>query len=268
MSALTQPASSFGGLTQDVPGIPFGRLLRVEGRKLHDTRAPKVLLIITVVTSVLLAVAIPWIARASQRDSSSLQWGTAVTLVELLGGTLVPIVGLMLVTSEWSQRSALTTFLIEPRRERVLAAKMLVALGLALAYAVMTSALTALALLFAEHSLHVVTLWPSVGTVLRVLLSGLVQMAFAVAMGMLLMNPAAAIVTVLFLPQLFTLLALIPVHAVTTLIDWLALAMADSRLATGDFSDHGVLKTLVAVLVWVALPLALGTRRQLRAEPK
>lgn len=268
MSAISHTVPTSGAPVQDAPGIPFGRLLRVETRKLQDTRAPRVLLILTVVTSVLMAVAIPWLVRSAQRDSSSMEWGTVILLVELLGSTLVPIVGLMLVTSEWSQRSALTTFLLEPRRERVLGAKMLVTLALALAYALLASALGALALLFAKHSLHVLVLWPSAGGVLRLLLSGLVEMAFAVAMGMLLMNPAAAIVTVLFLPQLFTLLALVPVHAISTLIDWLSLAAAESHLATGDFSDHGALKTLVALLVWIALPVALGVRRQLRAEPK
>ena len=56
---------------------------------------------------------------------------------------LLPIVGILLVTSEWSQRTAQVTFTLVPRRGRVLAAKVsasvvlaLVAFALALVLAV------------------------------------------------------------------------------------------------------------------------------------
>ena len=40
---------------------------------------------------------------------------------------LLPILAIMLVTSEWSQRTALVTFTLEPRRSRVVLAKLVVA---------------------------------------------------------------------------------------------------------------------------------------------
>ena len=48
-------------------------------------------------------------------------------------GVLIPVLGILAVTSEWSQRTALTTFALVPRRERVIAAKLLAGLALALA---------------------------------------------------------------------------------------------------------------------------------------
>src|SRR2546421_152111 len=52
-------------------------------------------------------------------------------------GVLLPIVGLLAITSEWSQRTALTTFARVPRRERVIAAKLLAGVALALAAVVL-----------------------------------------------------------------------------------------------------------------------------------
>ena len=37
---------------------------------------------------------------------------------------LLPVLGILLVTSEWSQRTALTTFTLVPQRERIAVAKL------------------------------------------------------------------------------------------------------------------------------------------------
>ena len=42
-------------------------------------------------------------------------------------GILLPVLGILLVTSEWSQRTAMVTFTLEPSRSRVIAAKFVVA---------------------------------------------------------------------------------------------------------------------------------------------
>lgn len=45
----------------------------------------------------------------------------------------MPVVGILLVTSEWSQRTAITTFTLVPQHGRVLTAKLLAALVLSAA---------------------------------------------------------------------------------------------------------------------------------------
>ena len=45
---------------------------------------------------------------------------------------LLPIVGILLVTSEWSQRTGMVTFALVPRRGRVVAAKLLASVVLSL----------------------------------------------------------------------------------------------------------------------------------------
>ena len=46
-------------------------------------------------------------------------------------GILLPVLGVMSVTSEWSQRTAMVTFALEPSRGRVIAAKYVSALVIA-----------------------------------------------------------------------------------------------------------------------------------------
>lgn len=249
-------------------GIPFRRLVQAEGRKLVDTRAPRWLLGLSMAASLAMAVALPFLARAAQHASSSLGWTACVDLVGALASTLVPITALLLVTSEWSQRGALTTFLVEPRRERVLAAKAVVALVLSLATALCVTLLTTGALFVAAHGLGVVVDWPTAGGLVRTAASLTLNTAFAVAMGLAVMAPAGAIVAMLFLPQLFTLLAVIPVAFMAGLVDWLSLPLADVRVAAGDLSGHGAAKTALAILVWVVVPSVVGVRRQLTAEPR
>ena len=54
--------------------------------------------------------------------------GTSIALATQAAGIILPVLAILLVTGEWSQRTALTTFTMEPRRERVVLAKLAAAL--------------------------------------------------------------------------------------------------------------------------------------------
>ena len=99
-------------------GIPMSRLIRVELRKLVDTRAGRWLLLgIALVT--VGAVAVYTLAA----DASELTFEHFVNVSVLPLSWLLPVLGIMAVTSEWTQRTGLVTHTLEPRRSRVLAAK-------------------------------------------------------------------------------------------------------------------------------------------------
>jgi ABC-2 type transport system permease protein len=104
------------------------RLTAVELRKATDTRAGFWLQIATAGIT-LAAVVILLIAGTAQDRALD----NVLSLAVQPAAVLLPIVGILLVSSEWSQRTALITFALVPRRSRVLLAKVVAGLLLALA---------------------------------------------------------------------------------------------------------------------------------------
>ena len=111
------------------PGVAMGRLVHVELRKMVDTRAGRWLLIgIAAVCALVVTLVLIW-GETGDVTYASLFGLTTFPLILLL-----PIMGIMTATSEWSQRTGLVTFTLEPHRGRVILAKAVasVLLGLVL----------------------------------------------------------------------------------------------------------------------------------------
>ena len=106
MSTVTAPAPlDLSG----TPRIGFGRLLLVELRKLVDTRASRWLLIsIAAVTALIVLI---FFLASHQRDRTFSNFTGATGALQSF---LLPVLPIMLVTGEWSQRTALTTFTLPP----------------------------------------------------------------------------------------------------------------------------------------------------------
>ena len=99
--------------------IPFARILRVELRKMFDTRSGFWLMASVVILSV---VATGDGDRLRRRRATS-RTSTFASAVGFPMTVILPMIAILAVTSEWSQRTALTTFTLVPHRGRVLAAK-------------------------------------------------------------------------------------------------------------------------------------------------
>jgi hypothetical protein len=95
------------------PGL--GRLVAVELRKMIDTRAGFWLLAaVAAITVVAVAV------RAVVGDVGDHDFQSIMSIALQPAAALLPIVGVLLVTSEWSQRTGLITFTLTPVRSCVL----------------------------------------------------------------------------------------------------------------------------------------------------
>ncbi|MGC1207005.1 MAG: ABC transporter permease, partial [Ornithinimicrobium sp.] len=107
-----------------IKAVPFTRLIHVETRKQLDTIAGRWFLVgIAAITAIVFAIMLftnggdyPWMDYL----------GGATTPLSIL----LPIIGIMAATSEWSQRTAMTTFALEPRRGRTILAKVISSLAL------------------------------------------------------------------------------------------------------------------------------------------
>ena len=104
---------------------PFTRLVKVELRKTYDTRAGIWLLGITAFLAAAVMV-IALIVVLVQDEPITLD--DFVGIANFSSGFLLPVLGIMLVTSEWSQRTAMVTFTLESHRGRIVTAKLVAGL--------------------------------------------------------------------------------------------------------------------------------------------
>lgn len=258
----TTTTTTYAGL--DLAGStrpPMTRLVRVELRKMVDTRAGMWLMIaIGVIT--IGAVLIFGLA-ADEKDRTFANFAGFTGTPQ---GFLLPVLGILLVTQEWSQRTAMVTFTLEPHRSRTLAAKVYAALLLGLAAILLAFAMAALAAVVfgGDHP------WEGFAAI-DFLKFGLLQVSGilqGLAFGLLFLSSAPAIVTYFVLPTVFSIIA----NVWSFLSDkapWIDLGTAQGPLFdSGNLTGEEWTQLAVTSLVWVVLPFLVGLWRMLRAEVK
>ena len=271
------PAASGGPLhTLDVSGtrpVPFTRQVGVELRKMVDTRAGLWLMITIAVMTALFVVLLFIFGDNGETDQR--------TFFNFLGttstpqGFLLPVLGILLVTSEWSQRTALVTFTLTPRRGMVMAAKTVAALVIGLAALVLAVGFAAVAAVAADAPGAFEGIGASDFAKFGLLQAlGVLQ---GLAFGMLFLNSAVAIVVFFVVPIVFNVL----VSLISWLRDaapWIDLATAQAPLIGVD-QQTGVpvdatlgatewLQLASTTAIWIVLPMAVGMWRILRSEAK
>jgi ABC-2 type transport system ATP-binding protein len=236
------------------------RLTGVELRKMADTRAGAWLLVVTAVLAA--GIVVIGVVAGSGRDRN-LDTFLEATLFPL--GVLVPVLGILAVTAEWSQRTALNTFTLVPRRERVAAAKLLCVTWYGLLCLLVGVALAAagnLAVVLLDRGNGSWTLEASrIGTAILFLV---LSMVMGSAFGMLLMNTPLAIVLYFMLPTLWSLLLVLP--ALRRPAEWLDLNRGLELLAADAITTAGWARLGTGAALWVLLPTVLGVARLLRRE--
>lgn len=235
--------------------LPFSRLVRVEWVKATDTRAARWLLaLVALSTAGMMLVPVLAPTTFDQTHASYLR-------VAALGLTvLLPVVAILAFTGEWSQRSIMITFTQEPRRIRVVNAKLAVSMVLGGGGAVVGAAVAAGGVAVAAGSGRSLEADLTVGVVAGYLLFVLLNVLAAVALGALLQSSAAAIATSFALPASFALLG-----TTSTLVsDWFDMSVWN-RVLENDWAGH-VPQISFSIVWWVALPLVAGVVRTVRRD--
>jgi ABC-2 type transport system permease protein len=233
-------------------------LTRVELRKMYDTRAGFWLLLISGLLALLVAGLSGLLGDNDDHRLSEIFNGTSQVVTLLL-----PIVGILLVTSEWSQRTAQVTFTLVPRRGRVLAAKVsasvvlaLVGFALALVLAVIATALDPAA--DGAWSL-------SAGMLAQTAFYVVVSTLGGVALGAAILLSAPAIVASFVLPIGFSVATnLIP--GLDSVARWLDSGTTLPDLTDHIYSAHAWARVGTTLLLWLGVPMAIGAWRFLRGE--
>ncbi len=173
------------------------------------------------------------------------------------------------MTSEWSQRTGLVTFTLEPRRGRVIWGKFLAAMLVGVAAIVMSVALAAVAHQAAITIQGYGGDWAlDNNTLLGAGLFVLLGVAQGVGFGMLLRNTPAAIVLLFVLPTAWAILGQM-VSWLDSAASWLDMNRTTNALFTVESMTGEQWAQLgTSVGLWVALPVAVGMLLLRRAEVK
>jgi ABC-2 type transport system permease protein len=249
--------------------VPMSRLAKVEFRKSLDTRAGRWFAISIVALCLVVVTIFAFAAPDSETDYIDILGIAGAVL-----GSFLPILIIMLVTSEASQRTGLVTFTLEPRRPRIVIAKFIAGVVLAAVVMMLAALMAVIGTLFGTLDGSAAD-WSIDGNLLLngFVLSNLVAVFIGFAIGMLLMNTPAAIVAYfvysLILPGVTGFLMFLS-DGFERVAPWIELNTAQTPLFTGDYKPTGEEWAQIATAgtIWLIIPLALGIMRLLRTEFK
>jgi ABC-2 type transport system permease protein len=252
---------------RSVSPIPTTRLVGVELRKMFDTRAGFWLVAGIGIAALLATAAVIIFAPREE-----LTYETFATAIGAPMSILLPVVAILALTGEWSQRSGLTTFTLVPHRGRVIFAKAVAILGVAIVSMVAAAAIGAVGNIVGTAIAGVDTSWNvSLTEFGYIVLANVIGMAIGFMLAVLIRNSAGAIV------GYFVYTALLPTisSALASTQDWwrdngpwLDINYASSALYNGSMTGEQWAQLGVTTLVWLWIPLAIGLRAVLRAEVK
>ncbi len=251
------------------PQVPMSRLAAVELRKALDTRAGRWFAGSIVALCLVVVTIFAFVAPDGETDYLDFLGICGAVL-----GSFLPILIIMLVTSEQSQRNGLVTFTLEPRRSRVVLAKFLAGIVLAFGVMVLAALMAVVGAMFATLDGNTVS-WELDGNLVfnGFVLSNLIAIFIGFAIAMLLMNTPAGIVAYfvysLILPTVVGILAALS-EGFDKVAPWIELNTAQTPLFTGDYQPTGEEWAQIAVAgtIWLIIPLVLGIQRLLRIEFK
>lgn len=247
--------------------IPMSRLLDTELRKMFDTRAGFWLMASIGITAAVASIAVMLFAPDHLQN-----YETYATAVGFPVAVILPIVAVLAVTGEWSQRTGLTTFTLVPSRGRVITAKLLCILGVGVVSMLAAMAIGAVGNLLGSSLNGVEITWGI--TLLQfglLVLSNVLGMLIGFMLGVLFRNSAAGIVGyfvyAFMLPTVFGLLYAFQewfrdVHP------WIDFQSATAVLYDGVPTGEQWAQLGVTGMAWLVIPTLVGLRMVMRGEVK
>ncbi|MDP9821090.1 ABC transporter permease [Nocardioides massiliensis] len=247
--------------------IPFSRLVRVELQKMFDTRAG-----FWLCTSIVIVAVLAQVAITAFGPESAITFESYATAMGAPLSIILPLIAILSVTSEWSQRGGLVTFTLVPHRGRVITAKGVAALVVGLLASVVSIAIGALGYLAGSTIAGVDRSWDL--SVTSTLLTGLaltIALGMGFVLGLLFRSSPGAIVGYFvytaLLPALFGTLAGFQ-QWFADAQPWVDLNYASMSLYDSVPDAEGWLQLASAAGIWLVLPLVVGAWLLRRSEIK
>ena len=247
--------------------IPFARIVAVELRKSFDTRSGFWLLASIGIAALLTTGAV--IAWAPEEELTYSQFTLAIGIPMTV---ILPIIAVLSVTAEWSQRSGLTTFTLVPHRSRVLLAKGVGAVLVAGVATLVAFGVGALGNLAGTAMADVPTVWDqSVADVGYFALGNTLLMMVGFTLGALIRNSPGAIVAYMVYafvaPGLLAFLAFNQAWF-DDVRPWVDPKFNQDALLQGGLNGVQWTQLAVTTVAWLVLPLLTAVVNVLRSEVK
>jgi ABC-type transport system involved in multi-copper enzyme maturation permease subunit len=236
----------------------LSRLTLVELRKMTDTRAGFWLQLSVLALAVLVVVVNALAGHASDHQFMDYFSGTSQGMSALL-----PVLGILLVTSEWSQRTAMITFSLVPQRGRVMTAKVLAAVVLALVALVIALVLSVIGTALTDPGIGRTWRLPP-GALGQVAIYLIATMLIGVAFGAVLLNSAPAIVIYYLAPIGFG--ALGAIHVLDHPMLWVDQSRAMEHITDRFLSATEWAHVGTSLVLWIVVPMAIGMERIRHSE--
>ena len=250
-----------------VKPIPMSRIVSVELRKMFDTRSGFWLLASIGILSLLATAATIVFAPEADQDYEAFASAIGFPMAVIL-----PMIAILSITSEWSQRSGLTTFTLVPSRGRVIAAKSIGALLIGVVSMFVALGIGAVGNLVGTAISGAETTWNvQPAEFANIVLANVLGMAIGFMLGVLFRNSPGAIVAYfvysLLFPTVFGMLAAFQ-DWFRDLQPWVDFNYAQTRLYDETMTAEMWAHLGVAGLIWLVLPLTVGLAMIRRSEVK
>jgi hypothetical protein len=237
----------------------FSTLTMVEVRKMISTRGGLAVL------GTVLAIALTGIAwKLFHTSTDPVSWANYTGILPIAIIALA-MIGLLGMTAEWTQRTALTTFTLSPRRGRVLTAKFVASIGLALGALVVVFALIVAGVAVGGLISGQTPDYSGLGRgIVSFTVIGVLEVTMAAGFGALSAQTAVAVAAYFVAP---TIWAAVGPALFQSTSGWLDIFQAMARLSSTDpWAD--LAQSLTAICFWIVLPTTIGVVRSMRREVK
>jgi ABC-2 type transport system permease protein len=249
--------------------VPLPRLIRVELRKMFNTRSGFWLMASIVIAAVLTTVGVILFA-----PDSELTYSTYIQGIRLPIAVILPIIAILSVTSEWSQRTGLTTFTLVPHRRRVVAAKAISSVTVGVLAVIVALTIGALGNLAGAAVTGNALVWDaSPLECLHFVLGSILSLMIGFMLGVLIRASIGAIVAYFVyqfvLPGILGLLAASQTWF-QDLQPWIDLQYAQGNLFlfNGPLTAEQWANIGITGVIWLLIPLLIGLRFAVRSEVK
>ena len=245
--------------------IPLWRVSRVELRKMFDTRSGFWLM-----ASIVIAALVATAAVILFEPAAGLTYYTYAKAIGFPMTVILPIIAVLSITGEWSQRTGLTTFTLVPHRNRVIAAKVLASVTVGAASMLFALAVGAAGTLVGTAITGTDPVWDvTVARALQIVLGGLMCLLTGTMLGLLFRSSPIALVAYfvysLLLPTVFGVLATTQ-NTFRDIRPWVDLNLTQGLLFDSSLTVEQWAHLGVTASIWLVLPALLALHLVTRSE--